>query len=81
MHVHFHDIWLPFEYHPELVRNQRLFWAEQYLLQAFLSMNQGYEVVLAAHAARRLEPDRFRALLPGWNPDTYPTSFWITSSP
>ena len=77
VHVHFHDIWLPFEYHPELVRNQRLFWAEQYLLQAFLAMNGGYEIVLAAHAARVRQPDRFRALLPSWAPDTYPTSFWI----
>ncbi|MEJ7750867.1 MAG: class I SAM-dependent methyltransferase [Thermoleophilaceae bacterium] len=77
VHVHFHDIWLPFEYHPELVRNLRLFWAEQYLLQAFLAMNHGYEVVLATHAARMREPDRFRALLPAWSPDLYPTSFWI----
>jgi hypothetical protein len=77
VHVHFHDIWLPFEYHPELVRNLRLFWAEQYLLQAFLAMNHSYEVVLATHAARMREPDRFRALLPAWSPDLYPTSFWI----
>ncbi len=77
VHVHFHDIWLPFEYHPELVRNLRLFWAEQYLLQAFLAMNRGYEVVLATHAARMREPDRFRALIPRWTPDLYPTSFWV----
>ena len=81
VHVHFHDIWLPYEYHPELIRGQRLFWAEQYLLQAFLAMNHGYEVVLATHAARMRQPDRFRALLPGWSAGTYPTSFWIRRTP
>lgn len=77
VHVHFHDIWLPFEYHPELVKGQRLFWAEQYLLQAFLAMNTGYEVVLATRAACVREPERCRALIPRWTSDLYPTSFWI----
>ncbi len=76
-YAHFHDIWLPFEYHRELVVNQQMFWAEQYLLQAFLAMNPSYEIVLAAQAACARQPRRFAALVPAWTPDLYPSSFWI----
>lgn len=54
--VHVHDIFTPKD-HPWdwLFRRQRL-WNEQYALEAFLSMNGGYEVVLglqhAWHSAR-----------------------------
>ncbi len=77
VHVHFHDVWLPFEYHPGLVRGQRLFWSEQYLLQAFLCMNPGYEIVFATRAASVRDPDRFRALVPSWTDAFFATSFWI----
>ena len=37
--VHFHDIYLPYEYPRYLAHDYGLYWAEQYLLQAFLAMN------------------------------------------
>lgn len=51
--VHIHDIFLPYEYPREWLEDMRLYWAEQYLLQAFLSGNDGWDVVLAAHALAR----------------------------
>ncbi|MCW3012580.1 MAG: hypothetical protein JWO90_2984, partial [Solirubrobacterales bacterium] len=76
--VHFHDVWLPYEYHPHLVRDLGLFWNEQYLLQAFLSMNPGYEVLFATRAVSAAEPERFAALVPGFPPgELFPSSFWI----
>lgn len=50
--VHFHDIHLPYEY-PKYFPDMGLYWGEQYLLQAFLSMNPAYEVVCAVAALCR----------------------------
>ena len=36
--VHVHDIFLPFEYRRDWVLDELRFWTEQYLLQAFLTI-------------------------------------------
>jgi hypothetical protein len=51
--VHFHDICLPYEYPRYLLEDYALYWAEQYLLQAFLSMNPSFEVLYATDALCR----------------------------
>jgi hypothetical protein len=51
--VHFHDIGLPYEYSRYLFEEYALYWAEQYLLQAFLSMNPSFEVLYATAALCR----------------------------
>lgn len=43
--VHFHDIFLPYDYPSEWLREARFFWAEQYLLDAFLRGNQRFDIV------------------------------------
>lgn len=75
--VHFHDIWLPHEYHRVLVEQMRMFWAEQYLLQAFLSGNQDWEVVFAMQAVARAEPQRMEAFVPHYSGENFPSAFWI----
>ena len=45
--VHVHDIFLPFEYRRDWVLDEFRFWNEQYLLQAFLTFNSEFEVLLA----------------------------------
>ena len=52
VHVHVHDIFLPFEYPREWVTRGRRFWNEQYLLEAFLSCNRDFEVVLLDNLSR-----------------------------
>ena len=47
--VHFHDIFLPWEYPREWVVDKMRFFSEQYLLQAFLSFNSHYFVLMANH--------------------------------
>ena len=42
--VHVHDIFLPYEYPRRWHEESGFHWAEQYLLQAFLAGNQGFEV-------------------------------------
>lgn len=81
VHVHFHDIFLPHSY-PRAYLERHLFFAEQYLLQAFLAFNPRYEVVLAAHALYEQRRQAVEAAVPsaafGVLADG-PSSFWIRS--
>jgi len=45
--VHFHDIFLPWEFPKAWILEKRLFWTEQYLLQAFLTYNSEFKVLFA----------------------------------
>jgi hypothetical protein len=74
--VHFHDICLPYEYPRYLLEDYALYWAEQYLLQAFLSMNPSFEVLYATDALcrdRRAEVEPTGLAEPGQSG----SSFWI----
>src|SRR5579875_453538 len=44
VYVHFHDVFYPFEYPEEWVREGRA-WTEAYLLRAFLAFNREFEIV------------------------------------
>jgi predicted O-methyltransferase YrrM len=79
--VHFHDIFLPYEY-PRQWFEHGTFLNEQYLLQAYLAHNTTYEVVFAAHAAARADRRRLAALLrslddPRSSDSPGPAAFWI----
>ncbi len=75
--VHFHDIFLPYEYPREWAERFGLYWSEQYLLQAFLALNSGYEVVCALHALSRDRPERVHELIPALAAGGSPAAFWI----
>ena len=75
--IHFHDVFLPWEYPRVWAEDYGLYWAEQYLLQAFLSMNEGFEVVSALYALSREEPERLHELVPAWREGAVPGAFWI----
>ncbi|NNE05858.1 MAG: class I SAM-dependent methyltransferase [Xanthomonadales bacterium] len=45
VYVHFHDVFFPFEYPPQWLREGRA-WNEAYMLRAFLEYNSAFEVVL-----------------------------------
>ncbi|MFZ0384600.1 MAG: class I SAM-dependent methyltransferase [Solirubrobacteraceae bacterium] len=60
--VHFHDISLPYEYPRYLIEDYGLYWAEQYLLHAFLCMNPGFETICAVQALCRARPEFARAV-------------------
>ncbi len=51
VHVHIHDVFLPGDYPEQWVR-EGWGWNENYLVEAFLQFNSGYEIVLAAQWAR-----------------------------
>ena len=77
MLVHFHDIYLPYEYPREWFERFGLYWTEQYLLQAFLALNPAYEVVCALHALLREVPERVRPLAPALANGGAPAALWI----
>ena len=58
--VHLHDIHLPYEYPIEYFTNKKKYlWTEQYLLEAFLTYNSNFEVLLAAYWLGREHIDIF----------------------
>jgi len=62
--VHVHDIFFPFEYRRHWVLNEFRFWTEQYLLQAFLTFNSEFEVLLANYYLSRYHQEHLRAAFP-----------------
>ena len=76
--VHVHDIFLPGEYPNEWVREEHVFWNEQYLLQAFLSFNDSFEVLWAGSFMHRKHPEKLAECFPGYHPAScHPGSFWM----
>jgi hypothetical protein len=75
--VHVHDVFLPREYPRAWLEDLGLIWSEQYLLQAFLAMNSGYEVLLSANALAAERPDVLGAAVSSWRLRGLPGAFWI----
>lgn len=80
--IHFHDIPFPYEYGEVYYTNPsfRVFWTEGYLLQAFLSCNREFEILLAMCNLMLDRPDAFRTAFPYYNPEQHGSisgSFWL----
>ncbi len=78
--VHVHDIFLPYEYPRRWHEESGFHWAEQYLLQAFLAGNPGFEVRAATFALCRDRPDAMARLAPTWRPGAEASAFWFSST-
>lgn len=63
VHVHFHDIFYPFEYPAEWVFEGRA-WNEAYILRAFLQFNSEFSVVLMNTFMQRFHEAFFREKMP-----------------
>lgn len=63
VHVHFHDVFHPFEYPEAWVREGRA-WNEAYLLRAFLAMSAGWEIVLMNTFLETFHEDYFARRMP-----------------
>jgi hypothetical protein len=80
--VHAHDIFLPREYPERWIKNERRFWNEQYLLQAFLSFNSAFEVLLTAALLHVRHPDSLAEAFSIYLPShESPGSFWFRRKP
>lgn len=80
--IHIHDIELPREYSKKYFINPspRVFWTEAYLLQAFLSLNPHFKILLAMNYLMADHLDEFRGAFPHYDPAAHKSasvSFWI----
>jgi predicted O-methyltransferase YrrM len=76
--VQVHDIFLPDDYPRDWLLEKRLFWNEQYLLQAFLTFNDRFEVLWAGRAMAAQYPDDLRRAIRSFEQNThFPASLWI----
>ncbi len=62
--IHVHDIFLPWDMPRAWVMEKKIFWNEQYLLQALLTCNPSFEVLLGNQFLSRLHPEAFRTAFP-----------------
>jgi len=75
--VHVHDIFLPDDYPQIWLKKYRFFWNEQYLLQAFLSMNPSFQVDFPVHAIKSKLTGYGRAIADAPGAETIANSFWF----
>jgi hypothetical protein len=74
--IHIHDIFLPNDYPRKWLAEDRLFWNEQYLLQAFLMYNTAFEVLFANQYMYLTHPEQMKASFPN-APWLDGGSFWL----
>lgn len=78
--VHIHDIFTPRDYLDEWLLDETKLWNEQYLLEAFLSCNSQFEIILALNFLIHSHPDELSAKFPKLREsirDIEPGSLWI----
>lgn len=64
--VHFHDIFIPADYPRKFVMNNLCFWAEQYMVQAFLCGNQQFRVVWSSSMMQLSHRSVLRGVFKRW---------------
>jgi hypothetical protein len=78
--IHIHDIFLPYDYPKKWLQEYRRFWTEQYILQAFLSFNDHFKILLSPYYLSRNFSEVFAKACPVYanDPPKLPvSSFWI----
>ena len=78
--IHVHDIFFPNEYPKEWVKERLNFWTEQYLLQAFLSFNEKFEVLLSNNYLGLHYEQLLKEVFPN-SPWWTGSSFWFRRKP
>ena len=66
--VHFHDIFLPNEYKRSQVMHFRMFWNEQYMLQAMLANSSSWEVLWGGAFMHEKHSDKLHAAFRSYDP-------------
>lgn len=75
--VQMHDIFLPWHYPRRWFEADGYFWAEQYLLQAFLCFNSEFEILLACHLLSRERQTELSQLVPSFDGTAAPAAIWL----
>jgi len=64
--IQIHDIFLPDDYPKQWVVNEHKFWAEQYLLQSFLTYNSEFEIIWTSSFYSLKYKDKLEKAIPSW---------------
>jgi len=75
--VHVHDIFTPKDYPDQWVRENVLFWNEQYLLEALLSNSSRYKVIAALNFLKSNYYSQLVNVCPYLDPNRDPGSFYF----
>ena len=75
--VHIHDIFSPRDYPADWVIDRVWFWNEQYLLEAFLTLNSDWKIIGALNYLRHNHYDKLKEKCPFLTQDREPGSFYI----
>ena len=75
--VHVHDIFSPHDYPRAWVVDQVRFWNEQYLLEAFLTHNNQWEILGGLNYLRHHHFDELKTVCPYLMEDSEPGSFYM----
>ena len=75
--VHVHDIFSPRNYPRQWLEEEVKFWNEQYLLEAFLSHNDGWKIVCAVNYLHHNHYDELKSVAPFLTPEREPGSFYL----
>jgi hypothetical protein len=75
--IHIHDIFSPRHYPKEWLTEKMRFWNEQYLLEAFLHNNHGYQVLFTANHLVKSHYEEAKKVLIHLQPNSEPSSFWM----
>lgn len=68
-HVHFHDIYFPYDYGPGLLTTN-FFWNETALLYALLTDSPRYTITASLSMLHHARPEQLKELLPHYRPET-----------
>jgi len=62
-HIHFHDIFYPFEYPKEWIYEERA-WNENYILRAFLQYNRAFKIIFCNTFLEHFYEQEFMSEMP-----------------
>jgi hypothetical protein len=75
--VHVHDIFSPKNYSARWLVQELRLWNEQYLLEAFLTHNDRWEIICSLNYLKHKQYDRLQAVAPMLTPTGEPGSFYM----
>ena len=78
--VHIHDIFSPKDYLHQWVVDEVRLWNEQYLLEAFLSLNKDWQIIGAVNYLFHNHTQLFKDKFPGITNNIEPGSFYIVKN-
>ncbi len=77
VYVHIHDIFSPHDYKEEWLKENVLFWNEQYLLEALLSNTNSFEIIASLNLLMKNNYDDLKKVCPYLTIDREPGSFYF----